>query len=27
MKQVTKHYWSSGTMGRCHRLDPGSIPG
>ena len=21
------HRWSSGTMGRCHRLDPGSIPG
>ena len=23
----TSHRWSSGTMGRCHRLYPGSIPG
>ena len=24
---VAQHHWCSGIMGRCHRLDPGSIPG
>ena len=24
---TSKHWWSSGMMNRCHRFDPGSIPG
>ena len=24
---LTQREWSRGTMGRCHRLDPGSSPG
>ena len=25
--RITKHQWSSGRIHRCHRCDPGSIPG
>ena len=25
--ETKKHRWSSGMMNRCHRFDPGSIPG
>jgi hypothetical protein len=26
-KQKHEHQWSSGRIHRCHRCDPGSIPG
>ena len=26
-KHIPQHRWSSGTIHRCHRCDPGSIPG
>ena len=25
--EMQKHQWSSGRIHRCHRCDPGSIPG
>ena len=25
--ELCKHQWSSGRIHRCHRCDPGSIPG
>ena len=27
VKRTHQHQWSSGRIHRCHRCDPGSIPG
>ena len=27
LMKVNEHQWSSGRIHRCHRCDPGSIPG